>query len=66
MTDFMLVILEVHVHVHVCSSGINFGHIHTQRLGLIHRDSESSVMRPLLYLQATTAGLTLVYAIERK
>ena len=27
------------------------------KAGLIHRDRESSVIRPLLYLQATMAGL---------
>ena len=29
--------------------------------GLIHRDRESSVFRPLLYLQATTAGFNLIW-----
>ena len=34
---------------------VPYNHVRPKR-GLIHRDRKSSVIRPLLYLQATTAG----------
>ena len=39
----------------MAGSLVPYNHAHPKR-GLIHRDRESSVIRTLLYLQATTAG----------
>ena len=47
---------NTHPEVHnIASPLVPFNYACT-KWGLIHRDGESSVIRPLLYLQATTAG----------
>ena len=53
--DFVTLNKSVINYLPRCSYYLLYNHARPKQ-GLIHRDRESSVSRPLLYLQATTAG----------
>ena len=58
--------LTIHTHIthiqvlhNIAGPLVPYNYVRPKQ-GLIHRDRESSVIRPLLYLQATTAGLFIL------